>query len=178
MRIRTSGSIYVVVVLAVLAGYFTYQWWFNPQRAIKRQLNGLAATLSAQPDGRGDMDRLARVARLRNYLAPDVRVKMGPSSSLRTGPALPQLTSRDAVIGAVAAWNPSASGWNVAFVDVQITLDSDSAARAYLTVEVTTSDPRAGQPAVDAREAMVGMAEREGVWVITSAEPAETLQRP
>src|SRR2546427_591870 len=80
--------------------------------------------------------------------------------------------------GAGAAWNPSASGWNVDFIDVQITLDSSSTARAYLTVEVTTSDPRTGQPVVDAREAMVGLAEREGIWVITTAEPAETLQRP
>ena len=172
MKIKTNGSAYVAVVLAVLAGYFTYQWWFNPQRAIKRQLSNLAAALSAPPAGRGDIDRIARVAGLRHYFAPDVHVKMGPGS---TGP---ELTSRDALVGAVAAWNPSASGWNVDFIDVQITLDSSSTARAYLTVEVTTSDPRTGQPVVDAREAMVGLAEREGIWGITTAEPAETLQRP
>ena len=170
---KTNGSAYVAVVVAVLAGYFTYLWWFNPQRAIKRQLGNLAAALSAPPDARGDIDRLARVAGLRNYFAPDVQVKAGPTSS--TGP---ELTSRDALVGALAAWNPSASGWTVDFVDVQITLDSRSTARAYLTVEVTTPDPRTGQPAVDAREAKVGMAEREGVWVITSAAPVETLQRP
>lgn len=170
MKMQSNGSVYVAVVVAVLAGYFTYQWWFNPHRAIKRQLGNLAAALSAPPDGRGDMDRIARVAGLRNYFAPDVRVKTGASGL--------DLTSRDALVGAVAAWTPSASGWNVDFVDVQITLDSTSTARAYLTVEVTTSDPRTGQPAVDAREAVVGMAEREGVWVITTAEPAETLQRP
>jgi hypothetical protein len=173
MRIKANGSIYVTLVVAVLAGYFTYQWWFNPNRAIKRQLGNLAAALSAPADRRGDMDRLVRVAGLRNYFAPDVRVKTGPTSS--TGP---ELTSRDALIGAVAAWNPSANGWNVAFVDVQITRDSATTARAYLTVEITTADPSTGQPAVDAREAMVGLSEREGVWVITSAEPVETLQRP
>ena len=32
-------------------------------------------------------------------------------------------------------------------------------ARAYMTVEVTTTDPRTGQPAFDAREAMVKLAE-------------------
>jgi hypothetical protein len=170
---KTPGSVYVAVVVALLAGYFTYQWWFNPQRAIKRQLGNLAAALSVPPDARGDMDRLARVAALRNYFAPDVHVKAGPTSS--TGP---EITSRDALVGAVAAWNPSPSGWNVDFVDVQITLDSRSTARAYVTVEVTTPDPRTGQPAVDAREAKVGMAERDGVWVITSAEPVETPPRP
>ena len=173
MKMKSNGSTYVAVVLVVLTGYFTYQWWFNPQRATKRQLGNLAAALSAPQDGRGDIDRLARVARLRHYFAPDVHVTAGPTGS--TGP---ELTSRDALVAAVAAWNPSSSGWNVDFVDVQITLDSRSTARAYLTVEVTTPDPRTGQPAVDAREAKVGMAEREGVWVITSAAPVETLQRP
>jgi hypothetical protein len=171
---KSSGSVYVAVVAAVLAGYFTYQWWFNPYRAIKRQLGELAATLSAPAD-RGDVDRLARVASLHHYFAPDVRVKMGPTSS--TGSTGPELTSRDALVGAVAAWNPSASGWNVDFVDIQITLDSDSTARAFLTVVLTTSDPATGQPVVDSRDAMAGLAEREGVWVITTAEPVETLQR-
>ena len=180
---KTNGTMYVAVVLVVLAGYFTYQWWFNPQRAIRRQLNGLAATLSAPPDGRGDIDRLARVARLRNYFAPDVHVTMGPSTSLRAGPTAPtlptgpELTSRDALIGAVAAWNPSANGWNVDFVDVQITLDSDSSARAYMTVEITARDPATGQPAVDTHEAKATLAKRDDVWVITAAEAVETLQR-
>jgi hypothetical protein len=40
---KSNGSVYVAVVLAVLAGYFTYQWWFNPRRTIKRQLGELAA---------------------------------------------------------------------------------------------------------------------------------------
>ena len=167
---KTNGSVYVAVVVALLAGYFTYQWWFNPQRAIKRQLGSLAAALSSPPDGRGDIDRLTRVAGLRNYFAPDVHVKAGPSG--------PELTSRDALVGAMAAWNPSLTGWNVDFVDVQITRDSGSTARAYLTVEVTISDPRTGQPVVDARDAMVALAERDGIWVVTSAEPAATLQRP
>lgn len=169
MKTKPSGSIYVAVVLVVLTGYFTYQWWFNPHRAIKRQLGNLAAALSAPPDGR-DIDRIARVAGLRNYFAPDVHITAGPS-----GPAL---TSRDELIGAVAAWNPSLTGWTVDFVDVQITLDSGSTARTYLTVEVTILDPRTGQPLVDAGEAMVALAERDGIWVVTSAEPAATPQRP
>jgi hypothetical protein len=175
MPIKSSGSVYVAVVVAVLAGYFTYQWWFNPYRAIKRQLGELAATLSAPADSRGDVDRLARVASLRHYFAPDVHVKMAPTSS--TGSTGPELTSRDALVGAVAAWNPSAGGWTVDFVDIQITLDSDSTARTYLTAVVTTSDPATGQPVVDARDAMAGMAKREGVWVITTAEPVETLRQ-
>ena len=167
---RKHGSVYVTVVVAVLVGYFSYQWWYNPRRAIKRQLGELAATLSVPADSGGNMERLARVARLRSYFAPDVRVSLGASR--------PQLSSRDALVGAVAAWNPPAGGWNVSFVDVQISLDSDTTARAHMTVEITSPDPRTGQPAYDAREVRVEMAEQEDVWVITAAEPVETLQRP
>ena len=154
-------------------------WWrcrslFLPvvvtRRAIKRQLGELAATLSEPADMPGDIDRLARVARLRNYFAPDVHISMGPSR--------PALTSRDALVGAVGAWNPPTGGWNVSFVDVQIALDSDTTARAYMTVEITSPDPGTGQPSYDAREVRVEMAEQEGAWVVTTAEPAEIRQRP
>ena len=77
---RSNGSLYVAVVLAVLAGYFTYQWWFNPRRVITRRLGELAATLSVPVDNPGDVDRLARIARLRNYFAPDVHVTLGGSA--------------------------------------------------------------------------------------------------
>jgi hypothetical protein len=167
---RRAGSIYVSLVLAALAGYFTYQAWFNPNRAVKRQLGELAATLSVPPDGESGMDRLARAARLRNYIAPDVRISTGGSG--------PEIRSQDAVIAAVAAWNPPAGGWTVSFVDVQIAVDSDTSARAYMTVQVNVANPPAGQPPIEAREVRVEMTKMEGLWLLTAAEPAETLQRP
>jgi hypothetical protein len=167
---KTNGSVYVSVVVAVLVAYFSYQWWYNPRRAIKRQLGELAATLSVPEDGLGEMERIGRLAGLRNFFAPDVRVTIGRSR--------PALTSRDALVGAVAAWNPPAGGWTVAFVDVQVVMDSDATASAYMTVEVTSRDPQTGQRSYDAREAMVRLAEQDGQWVITAAEPTETLERP
>lgn len=166
---KRSGSAYVSIVLIALVGYFSYQWWFNPRRAIKRQLGELAATLSVTP-GASEMDRIARVARLRNYFAPDVRVSLSPAG--------PTITSRDALIGAVASWNPPAGEWTVTFVDVQIAMESDSTARSYMTVEVRTTDPRTDQPTFDAREAIVTLADQEGRWLITTAESVATLQRP
>src|SRR4051812_12551883 len=112
---RSSGSAYVVVVFALLIGYFSYQAWFNPRRVIKRQLGELAEVLSA-PAGGGDIDRIARIGRLRNYFDPDVTVSLGTSR--------PAITSRDALVAAVAAWHPAAGVWTVTFVDVQITMDS------------------------------------------------------
>ncbi len=167
---KQNGSIYVSIVLSLLVAYFTYQWWFNPRRAIMRQLGALAATLSVPAGSRGEVDRLARVARLRNYFAPDVHVTLGGSA--------PALTSRDALVGAASAWSPPPGDWNVSFVDVQVALDSGSTARAYMTVEIESRDPGTGQPALDSREMTVGMAARDGAWVVTTAEPTPTPQRP
>jgi len=167
---KANGSLYVSIVLAVLVGYFSYQWWFNPSRAIKRQLGELAASLSVPPGGADEMDRLTRAAHVRNYLSGDVRIRMGPSG--------PDITSCDAVVAAMTAWTPPPGGWNVDFVDVQITLDSKSTARADMIVEVTTRNEATGQPAIDAREVKVGLAERDGVWVITTAEPTAVAKAP
>ena len=60
---KSNGSVYVAVVFAVLFGYFGYQWWLNPARAVKRRLGEVAATLSS-PAGESQMARVARLAQL------------------------------------------------------------------------------------------------------------------
>jgi hypothetical protein len=158
---RSSGAVYVTIVVALLAGYFTYQSWFNPRREIKRRLGELAAALSTPSDS-AEVERVARLARLRTYFAPDVHVALGESR--------PPLTSRDALLGAIGSWNPPPGGVNVSFVDVQIALESASTARAYMTVETRTSET--GRPTLDSQEAVVHVAERDGEWVVTTAAPA------
>jgi hypothetical protein len=164
-----NGSIYVVVVFAVVAGYFTYQWWYNPTRAVQRRLGELATALSVD-DHEPDVSRLTRLAELRRYLAADVRVRPGSSG--------PDITSRDALVGLIAGWTPPPGGWNVQFVDVQVTMESERAARASMTVEVNGRDAQTGQPTVDAREGYVNLAKRDGEWVVTNAEARETLEKP
>lgn len=166
---KSSGTKYVAAVLVVLAAYGAYEWWFNPVRAIKRRLGELAATLSV-PANDSDMARVTRIAQLRKYFAGDVHVQIGENG--------PEVTSRDALLAAVSTFRPPAGGWDVQFVDLTVTLQSDDAARAYMTVEVTSRDARTGEPTVDAREANVTVAKRDGDWVITRAESPETLKRP
>ncbi len=165
---KSNGSVYVAAVFAALAGYFVYQWWFNPARAIKQRLGQVAAALSV-PAADSDIARLERLAVLRRYLADDVRVDIGEAQPV---------ASRDAAVGAVAALRPPAGGVDAQFVDTQVDVDSPSTGRAYLTVEMTTSDRQTGQPTVDSREAMVTLARRGGEWVITSAELRPNPTRP
>ena len=163
---RSNGSIYVLTVFVLLAGYFSYQWWFNQNRVVKRQLGELASVLTAPP-GEDDLVRLTRLARLRRLLADDIRISSGRSS--------PELSSRDAVVAAAANWRP-AGGGDVEFLDVDVKVDAD-VARAYLTAEVTTRDGSTGEPVRDAREASLSMIRRDGVWVVSSVDVKEPSPR-
>src|SRR5262245_61894772 len=165
----SNGSKYVVAVFGLLAAYFVYVWWFSPARAVKRQLGRLAATLS-MPGNEAEVARAARIAQLRHYLADDIHLTMGRADV--------EITSRDALLGAVAAMRPPASGWDVRFVDVQITVDSETEAGAFMTVEVRSEDALTGVRSLDAREARLTLANREGEWVITAAESPEPATPP
>ena len=156
---RTNGSVYVAVVIAALIGYFSYQWWFNPARAVKRRLGEVAAALSF-PAEESDIGRVTRVATLRRYLADNIQVRAGASA--------PEITSRDVALGIVGSFIPPPGGWDVGFADVQITIESESTARADLSLEITTRTPQ-GQPSMDSQDAAVTLAKRDGEWVITSA---------
>jgi hypothetical protein len=161
---KPNGSVYVAVVFTVLIGYFGYQWWYNPARAVKRRLGEVAAALSASADDT-DMTRIKRLAQLRRYLADDIHV--------RAGATVPELTSRDVVLAVIGSWRPPPGGGDIHFADVHIAMESDSAARAYVTVELTVPDSATGRSTIDARDATASLAKRNGEWVITVAESKE-----
>jgi hypothetical protein len=165
--LKTNGSAYVAVVVAALAGYFSYQWWFNPHRVIMRELGELAAALSV-PANESDVNRLARLATVRRLLSPSARIRAGDV----------ELASRDAAMAALAAWTPPPSGVNVDFVDVQVNVDAADTARAYATVEVTRRDGDGKEPSVDSREVEMTLALDDGVWVITRAAPNDLRRQP
>jgi hypothetical protein len=161
---KPNGSVYAAVVFAVLIGYFGYQWWYNPARAVKRRLGEVAAALSASADDT-DLTRIKRLAQLRRYLADDIRVRPGITAA--------EITSRDVVLAAIGSWRPPPGGGEIQFADVHITMESDSAARAYVTVELTVPDSATGRPSINAHDATASLAKRNGEWVITVAESKE-----
>ena len=158
----TKGSTYVVVVFAALVAYFGYQWWFNPSRAVKHRLGEVAAALSV-PESESDIARIARLAQLRRYLADDLRVRAGAEA----------IDSRDAAVALAAGWKPRPGGGDVHFADVQVFIESETAAHAYLAVELTSLDRERGHATVDARDASVSLTRQHGEWVITAAESKE-----
>ena len=156
------GTIVLVLVLAVLAAAIGYVLWPNEQRIIRARLADVASILTV-PAHEADLPRMERVAHLRDYLAPDIRVRYGSQEA----------TTRDMVLGALVQWGRFPDGAKVEFVDVQVTLDParPDAASAYLTAKIT------GRDSVDAREADVRLMRVDGKWVVTGAETRETLTR-
>jgi hypothetical protein len=165
---RSNGSLYVAAVFAVLVGYFTYQWWFNPSRAVKRRLGEIAAALSI-PAQESDANRLARVAQLRKLLAADVRVRSGEPPE--------EIAPRDHVLAVVAAFRPATSV-DVRFTDTQVVVDAGAAAHAYMQVDLMTPDPQSGQPTIDSRDASVDLGKIDGEWLVTTAELKPARPRP
>jgi hypothetical protein len=166
---KTSGSAVVAVIAAVLVGYFTYQWCFNPSRAVKRRLGEVAAALSAPPR-ESEVNRMTRLATLGKYLSPNIRVHLSEPAQ--------DVTTRDAVLALVGAFRPAADGFDVRFTDTQVFVDSASAAHASMAVEVVTPDPRSGQPTIDSRDATVDLGNLDGEWLVMIAELKPPPPRP
>jgi hypothetical protein len=157
--VTSNGSKYVVAIFAILAAYFAYQWWFNENRIVKRRLGEVAATLSA-PEGETQVGRLARLATLRRFLDERGHVTVGRTQY-----------SRDEAIRAAAAWQLPPGGWNLDFADVDVRINADDSARAFVTAEMTTRDVQTSQPqSLGTVEVTFSLAKKSGDWLITDAD--------
>jgi hypothetical protein len=94
--VKAQGSAYVAIVFAALIGYFGYQWWYNPARAVKQRLGEIAGLLSI-PENEADMARISRLAKLRGFLADDIYIHAGSE----------EIRSRDTAVALAAAWKPA-----------------------------------------------------------------------
>jgi hypothetical protein len=159
---RVSGKPIALVLAAVLVGAALFKWWPSEDRAIRRQLDALADTLTV-PSTDSELALAARLGELRTHFSPDVRVRLGGQT----------VASRDALLALAARWKPSPGGVFVAFTDTIVELGGDGAADVYSTARVSERDARSGQPVVEEHETRIGFAKREGRWVITSVEPLE-----
>ena len=155
----SKGTTYVAIVVAALAGYFVYQTWFNPSRAVTRRLGEIAGVLS-MPDAEPEFDRIARLAHLRRYLATDVDVRAEGV----------QFNSSGTIVGMLAGVRPPKGGVDIQFVDVQVAVDSDTAAHAGLMIEINTEDPKTGEWRSEQHEAIAALEKRDSEWIVVKAE--------
>lgn len=165
--VRQGLVVAVIVTFAAACGD-------SDERAIKNQMSAIAESLSV-PENDGELGRIARLAALRNVLAPDIAVSTGAST--RPGAEVPpELVGRDAVLALAGRWVPPAGGVTIEFVDMQVTLDANRAtAQVYCTARISSGPDE--RPVVDARELTIGFSRIDGSWLISSVRPEETLVR-
>jgi len=156
------GTVVFILVSGVISAALFYVLWPNEERIVRGRLGDVASIVSV-PANETDLARMSRLAQLREYLSPDVKIRDGAHEAV----------TRDMVIGTLVQWRRSPAPVKVEFVDVQVTLDRTRPERAtaYLTARVTERDT------VDAREADVRLARVDGKWVVMAAETKQTLTR-
>jgi hypothetical protein len=146
----------------------------SDERAIRNQMSAIADALTV-PENDGELGRIARLASLRNLLAPDIAMSTGVPD--RPGAEVPpEIVGRDAVLALAGRWVPPAGGVTIEFVDMQVTLDASRlGAQVYCTARISSGPDE--RPVIDARELSIGFSKIDGSWLIASARPEETLVR-
>src|SRR5262245_8541877 len=110
---RSGTAVAVVIFLLMIAG-LVYRYWPNEQRDVLRHIVNLAETLSLEGAESAPLSA-TRFAALREYFAPDVRVRYDGK----------ELVSRDTVLETIRQWSPPPGGVLVEFLDVMIALAPD-----------------------------------------------------
>ena len=153
-----SGTIVAAILLAVMVAGIGYRYWPSDDRAIRRHLSNLAEALSF-PLTESEEERLTRIAVLREYFAPDVRVVLDDR----------ELTSRDEIINLLSSYRPPPGGLSVEFVNIAITLAEDhETATVTLTARMSSTNEQ-GVSTLDERVANLTMRNVDDDWVIANA---------
>ena len=157
-----SRTIITAACVLTIFGWTAYRWWFDPERVITRRLHELADLLSV-PEREGDVDRLARVARLKAFFTSDIQVRVGDNA--------PAILSRDALLGAAATWRTTAGHSSVRVTESQVAVETETSAGARVTVELAGHDGT-GAAMRDLRAIQVRLAHADDEWRIAAATVA------
>ncbi len=153
-----SGKPIALLIAALLIGAALFKWWPSDERAVRRQLDNLADTITV-PSTDIDTARLTRLAELRNYFAPEATVRLDVGEAL----------SRELLLALAERWTPPPGGIFVEFVYGTIAI-GDGTAAVDLTARISSRDPGSGEVTVDQRDARFTLAKRERAWLITGVE--------
>ena len=153
-----SGTVVAAILLAVMVAGIGYRYWPSDERSIRRHLSNLAEALSF-PLAESSEERITRLAVLREYFDPNVRVQLDDRT----------LTTRDEIIDLLTRYQPPPGGVNVEFVNIAIAMaDDHETAKVTLTAKMSWTDNQ-GVSTLDERFADLMMRKVDDDWVIASA---------
>ena len=152
-----SGTIVAGILLAVMLAGIGYRYWPSDERDIRRHLSNLAEALSF-PLAESTEERITRLAVLREYFDPNVRVQLDDRN----------FTTRDEIIELLTRYQPPPGGVNVEFVNIAVALaDDHETANVTLTAKMSSTDNQ-GVSTLDERAADVMMRKVDDDWVIAN----------
>jgi hypothetical protein len=165
--VRRPFFLVLVLALAGTIGYLGHRMlWPTEEDRLRAALDALAG-IASTPDVEGELPRLVRVQRVRDYLVEEILVRVEDG---------PVFGGREAIVGALA----QASGLGplrVGFSDVTVRMEpGERTAAVTATVEVERTDPRSGEQSLDAREVEMTWLRPESSWVLSAATVVKPLR--
>jgi hypothetical protein len=160
----------VTVVVALVAAYYAYRWYFPDDEAmIRARLDDLAATVSHSGGGEG-FSTITRAAKFGTFFTEDVVIDIGGGFA--------PIRGRDTVLALAAKAQVPGEGFTIRFVDVSIVVDP-SGLSALATMTATAQGRSLGDyQAIDARELEMAFLKTDGEWRIERVTGVEAIQRP
>jgi hypothetical protein len=156
-----------VTLVAVAAGYAGYRYLRPSEEDRLRATLEELADLASAPKGEGDLPRLVRVQRIRDYLLEELLVEVEGG---------PVWQGREEIVGALA--QASVVGQlRMRFADVSVRMAPDVRTSAVsATIEIEQSDPRGGGGSVDAREVEMTWLRPGSSWMLSRATVVRPLE--
>ena len=155
-----SGTAVAAIIFAAMIAGLLYRYWPSDERSIRRHLSNLAEVLSI-PSTDTEVERITRFAALREYFAPNLRIRVDGQ----------EIVSREALLGLLDQLKLPPGGAAVEFVDVTVALAEDRAtAQVGLTAKLSTTNASTGESTIDERLVDLAMNKVDGDWVISAAE--------
>ena len=165
---QRSGTVVAIVIFLLMIAGVAYRYWPDEERDVRRHVVNLAETLSLEGAENAALSA-TRFAVLREYFAPDVRIRYDGK----------ELQGRDSVLDAIRESNPPPGGILVEFLDVAIALSPDHrTADVTLRSHVSARNVPVAQSFIQSRTVRATMEQRDGDWVIASAEASVPIQTP
>jgi hypothetical protein len=154
----TRVRVVVIVVVALGGAVAAYQWWYSPERQIRRTIREAVSALS-HDEPESNLAAISAAAALTNVLSLDVVVEAGL-------PASPPLRGRSEVVALAARLRASSSTLRIQTFDEQVALNGDAAANVHLTAQITTVD-RSGEELADAQQLALDFVNAGDRWRIS-----------
>jgi hypothetical protein len=152
----------VAVLAAVVAGYL---YWTSDERRIVRLLDDVADAVS-QREGESGVAGLAEITGLTPHLAPEVEIHVSPPPSAVLRGAQDVVS----MVGRLRALFPVVQ---LTLAEPQISVAADRTAQVTAAATLVMRD-KDGAEAVETRQVVISLEERDGRWVIAYVSTSST----